>query len=142
MANQPPEFITFTGVDQWTDPREMLALSQQYPIEWGILFSPKRQGVDPRYPPLAYIESIVSGHDLRFSAHLCGADARSVLEGLQCQHDELIQEHFDPVIDNLNRVQGIPVEEIADILIKEAVELIGERAIEMVAAEVAERRTP
>ena len=45
-----PEFITFTGADDHTDVRDMVALSKLYPIEWGILFSISRQGTDPRYP--------------------------------------------------------------------------------------------
>ena len=45
-----PAFITFTGADELTDVDEMVALARQYPIEWGVLFSPKLTGADPRYP--------------------------------------------------------------------------------------------
>lgn len=79
---RPPEFITFTGADDWTDVAGMVDLSRQYPIEWGILFSPSRQGVDARYPS--------AGGDALFhmmwanicrSAHLCGQHSRDVMSG-------------------------------------------------------------
>lgn len=54
-----PLFITFTGVDEHTDLRGMIALSAQYPIEWGVLFSPKRQGCETRYPPFHHIEWVL-----------------------------------------------------------------------------------
>jgi hypothetical protein len=74
-----PTFITFTGADDHTDVAEMQALSAAYPIEWGILFSPSRQGVDPRYPgPAAQSRFLWSG--LRLSAHLCGDYTRAIME--------------------------------------------------------------
>lgn len=81
-----PEFITFTGVDDDTDPAAMVALSDEYPIEWGILFSPKRQGAG-RYPRLATVEWLVSEVLLTYSAHLCGGDAREVIESGASHHD-------------------------------------------------------
>lgn len=73
-----PEFVTFTGADDQTDLDEMVALSRAYPIEWGVLFSVKRQGLDPRYPahPRRF-----AGLRLRLAAHLCGLYARQVIEG-------------------------------------------------------------
>ncbi len=75
-----PEFITFTGADNWTDVDGMRALSKRYPIEWGILFSPKRQGNDPRYPDGQAMSRLIWS-DLRLSAHLCGAYSESVMAG-------------------------------------------------------------
>lgn len=75
-----PEFITFTGADNTTSVDAMRDLSARYPIEWGILFSPSRQGQDPRYPGIDALELIcVSG--LRLAAHLCGDYARAVVDG-------------------------------------------------------------
>ncbi|TAI67621.1 hypothetical protein [Bradyrhizobium sp. Leo170] len=75
-----PEFITFTGVDNWTSIDGMIALSSRYPIEWGVLFSPKRQGIDPRYPHHAGLSRIMwSGP--RLSAHLCGEYSRRIMAG-------------------------------------------------------------
>lgn len=74
-----PQFITFTGADAHTDIDRMASLSCRYPIEWGILFSPKRQG-SGRYPPMSFIERVVERDGLHLSAHLCGAHSVSVLE--------------------------------------------------------------
>jgi hypothetical protein len=73
-----PEFITFTGADDHTDVAGMQALSSRYPIEWAILFSTKRQGVDPRYPNTASRLLFKGG---RFAAHLCGSIAADIVHG-------------------------------------------------------------
>lgn len=78
---RPPEFITFTGADDHTDISEMIALSKQYPIEWGILFSPSRQGVDPRYPG-GDAQSRFLWSGLLMAAHLCGGHSRDIMDGL------------------------------------------------------------
>jgi hypothetical protein len=74
-----PEFITFTGADYRTDVAGMTMLAAQYPIEWGILFSPSRQGVDGRYPG-GEAQSRFAWSGLRLSAHLCGGYARNIME--------------------------------------------------------------
>ncbi|MGY3581931.1 hypothetical protein ACVIGB_001146 [Bradyrhizobium sp. USDA 4341] len=74
-----PEFITFTGADDETSVAGMRDLSASYPIEWGILFSPQRQGNEPRYPSQAAIARFeVSG--LRLAAHLCGGHAVRIMD--------------------------------------------------------------
>ena len=98
-----PVLVTFTGADQWTDQNAMLALSQEYPVEWGILFSRKRQGVDPRYPSLDHVERFMRT-GLRFAAHICGAYSREIMG----------ERTFDPPVDlrKFARVQvnhGSPV---------------------------------
>jgi hypothetical protein len=75
-----PQFITFTGADDATSIESMAALSARYPIEWAILFSPSRQGKDPRYPGVAALGRL-SASGLRLAAHLCGDYARDVVEG-------------------------------------------------------------
>lgn len=82
-----PEFITFTGVDDETDPAGLEQLADDYPVEFGLLFSPKRQGIEPRYPKLSTIERLTEEMPLRWSAHLCGADARAWLYEDRCEHD-------------------------------------------------------
>lgn len=89
-----PAFITFTGADGRTSVSGMRALAAQYPIEWGLLFSPKRQG-QGRYPPLDWIKEVVAREPLRFAAHLCGEDARDVIGLGYGRHDELLHDHFD-----------------------------------------------
>ena len=84
-AFRKPEFITFTGADADTDPTSMEWLASHYPIEWGLLFSPKRQGAEPRYPSLEACKRFL-GAPLRLAAHLCGGYSRSIMEG---GHEEL-----------------------------------------------------
>ena len=91
-----PQFITFTGVDDATDPAELVRLADDYPVEFGLLFSPKRQGIKPRYPALSTIEWLVSELPLRWAAHLCGGDARDVIERETSNHDWLLR-HFTRV---------------------------------------------
>jgi len=78
-----PEFITFTGIDENTDPISLLKINADYPnlAEFGVLFSPKLQGIGNRYPELEIIEEIVAplSETLSFSAHLCGEYATRVL---------------------------------------------------------------
>ncbi len=75
-----PAFVTFTGVDDWTSTEGMRLLARRYPIEWGVLFSRRRQGVDPRYPGGEMLSRLMwSG--LRMSAHLCGSYSDDVMEG-------------------------------------------------------------
>lgn len=75
-----PVHITFTGADDRTDIEGMRALSAEYPIEWGILFSPTRQGIDQRYPGQDALSRLLRS-DLHLAAHLCGGYARDVVEG-------------------------------------------------------------
>lgn len=89
-----PEFITFTGVDEDTDPAELSQLADDYPVEFGLLFSPKRQGKEPRYPTLACISWLISGLPVRWSAHLCGDDAKAVVRHGLSPHDRWLSDHF------------------------------------------------
>jgi hypothetical protein len=82
---QLPEFITFTGYDADTNIEEMAELSGLYPIEWAVLVSPKRQGVEPRYPDWRAIQALLmrnrlmKGH-LTLAVHICGAYSREIME--------------------------------------------------------------
>lgn len=77
-----PEFITFTGADENTSFQGMAELSEKYPIEWGVLLSPKQQGAG-RYPHLTFVFQLsvaARRHRLRLAAHVCGQHSRDVLE--------------------------------------------------------------
>lgn len=114
--NPKPEFITFTGADDHTDVTEMLKLSAQYPIEWGILFSPKRQG-QGRYPTKQAVMNFTS-RKLRLAAHLCGDDARQVIDFQSSRWDDLIADQFERAqINTANpRVHPWMIKEWADDL--------------------------
>jgi phosphoribosylanthranilate isomerase len=85
-----PDFITFTGADDATDPSDLVALAEDYPVEFGLLISPGRQGYDPRYPTLETIEWLISELPLTFALHLCGGAAREVLAQGRSSHEDLL----------------------------------------------------
>lgn len=77
--------ITITGADHGLDqPQELCRLSTEFPfVEWGILFSPSKQG-DLRYPTIEWRDELFKACDeaeneVNLSAHLCGAYARDFL---------------------------------------------------------------
>jgi len=72
-----PQFITFTGADDYTGIDDMQALSRDYPVEFGILFSPTRQG-SGRYPSLSFVERLHSAK-LSLAAHVCGGHSRGLI---------------------------------------------------------------
>jgi hypothetical protein len=92
-----PAFITFTGVDKHTNPAELVQLADDYPVEFGLLFSPKRQGVELRYPPLEELHWFAEELPVRWAAHLCGGDAREVIERGMSRHDPLLRRTFQRV---------------------------------------------
>lgn len=76
-----PHFITFTGADDQTHVADMLGLANAFPVEFGVLFSPKLTGT-PRYPSAAWVSSLVatSADRLHLSAHICGDYTRELLD--------------------------------------------------------------
>ena len=68
--------VTITGADDSVNILEMEAISKRFDfVEWGILFSFKRQG-QPRFPSIQWIANMVvelAETDMKFSAHLCGS---------------------------------------------------------------------
>lgn len=77
----PPKFITFTGVDNRTDPSALLELAQDFPVEFGVLWSSKLQG-SGRYPSAGTIARLQETSGLRLSLHICGAQAREIAAGV------------------------------------------------------------
>jgi hypothetical protein len=75
-----PQFITFTGADDFTDVEGMRELSDDYPVEWGVLFSPKRQG-EGRYPTFEFVNKVrTESRRLALAAHICGGHSVRLLE--------------------------------------------------------------
>lgn len=78
MQPHLPQFITFTGADDHTNPADMRRLAEDHPVEFGILFSPKRIG-QPRYPSAAWVSRLLEEFPHPLSAHICGAHSRDLL---------------------------------------------------------------
>eukprot|EP00746_Dinoflagellata_sp_MGD_P107202 gnl/MRDRNA2_/MRDRNA2_45166_c0_seq1.p1 gnl/MRDRNA2_/MRDRNA2_45166_c0~~gnl/MRDRNA2_/MRDRNA2_45166_c0_seq1.p1 ORF type:complete len:288 (-),score=41.96 gnl/MRDRNA2_/MRDRNA2_45166_c0_seq1:127-906(-) len=83
------EAVGFCGVDDTTDPAEVIQMSLAYPwIEWGVLFRSDKQGM-PRYASRDFLQKLIracshseiSAGPLRLAGHLCGKECQSVLEG-------------------------------------------------------------
>lgn len=77
-----PQLVTFTGIDERTDFARVRSLSLRFPVEWAVLFSPDRQGLEPRYPGGDVIKSFRAQPRIYKAAHLCGEYARAVMVGL------------------------------------------------------------
>lgn len=107
----PPTFITFTGLDEATDLGAFAQLARHWPIEAAFLFSPKRQGLDPRYPGWGWLIRATSElHErgagkLRLAAHLCGDYSRLLVDQkpLPVDLDAMLTTHFTRV-----QVNGAP----------------------------------
>ena len=53
------KYVTLTGADESVEPMDLALLSDKYTfVEWGILFSQTRQGIEPRYPSYEWIEKL------------------------------------------------------------------------------------
>lgn len=89
-----PQFITFTGPDADTNINDMVKLSNDYDVEFGILFSPTRQGLEPRYPDFSVIERMIT-RGLKLAAHICGDYARTIVAGEQVRELEWVLPYFD-----------------------------------------------
>ena len=95
-----PDFITFTGADDNTSLRDMLALSADHDVEFGILFSQKRQGT-PRYPSPAWINTLHE-IDLSLAAHVCGTWSAQIIETGTSDIDERMGD-FDRIQINTTK---------------------------------------
>lgn len=77
--------VTISGADESVDPEQLRLISQEYPfVEWGILFSPKRQGTMPRYPGPRWVDRLKLAAwrgKMNLSLHLCGLPARNIETG-------------------------------------------------------------
>lgn len=74
--------ITLTGVDDHTDLAEVARLSKRFPlVEWGFLYSPKRQGQGGRYPSVDTLRNAFRRlpEAGRVALHICGAGVPSLL---------------------------------------------------------------
>lgn len=73
--------VTFTGADESVRPKDLFAISAEWPfVEWGILFSLKHQG-GSRYPSQDWLQDLILAAPvgLNLSAHLCGKWVRDLV---------------------------------------------------------------
>jgi len=75
---------TLTGADDATDLNALADLSRDYPIvEWGLLYSPKRQGTPGRYPAAPTLRRALRElpPEVRIALHVCGRGVSNLLAG-------------------------------------------------------------
>lgn len=82
MTAKNPSFVTLTGADDLTDPKELARLSEKYPfVEWAILSTPNRAGTG-RYPTNEWVERFrAECPNVNRSLHLCGVDVDAFIAG-------------------------------------------------------------
>ena len=77
-------YCTLTGVDEKTDLAMVCALSRAYRFaEWGLLYSPKRQGEQERYPSMFFLQKTLDELPdyVNIALHICGAGVQQLIEG-------------------------------------------------------------
>ena len=112
VTNLLPQMITFTGLDERTDLEEVARLADEFDcVEFGVLFSPRKQGRHPRYPGLNVQRQIIDlPARVSLAAHLCGAYARDVeswplLGEVMPRLDAVQVNNLSPDLDALFRVR-------------------------------------
>lgn len=69
--------VTMSGIDETVNRYGLADIYDRYPfVEFGILRSKKRQGVEKRYPSQDWVHEAVCNMSVRFSFHLCGEWSR------------------------------------------------------------------
>jgi len=118
-------YVTLTGVDEHTDLQELVQLSAKYPfVEWGVLYSESRAGLEGRYPSLAWIERfarLAQENNLNIALHLCGAVVRKLLGS----SDEPISWKLVELAQSFGRVQLNMKADLKDVLaLRELIRII------------------
>lgn len=85
----PPIRITFTGIDERTDPDRVAELSKHYPCEWGVLYGGRLNG--NRYSGHRKVYPLYR-REVRLAAHLCGKFVQNALA--YGPGYEVVREHF------------------------------------------------
>lgn len=68
--------VTFTGIDDETDIDRLNRLSERYGfVEWGILLSQSKSGVERRFPSFHHLNEMMQIRG-KLSVHVCGAWAQ------------------------------------------------------------------
>jgi hypothetical protein len=94
---------TLTGVDESTPLADVFALSAEFPrVEWGFLYSPKRQGQPGRYPSIMMLADAFQSlpRNVRVAMHVCDDGVHNLLAG-QTNETKLL----DLVVARKGRIQ-------------------------------------
>lgn len=73
---------TFTGVDEQTSLSALTEIAEQYPfVEWGVLYSPSRQGEPGRYMSYEKVMDFIMNVDVSMALHICGKGVPNLIDG-------------------------------------------------------------
>lgn len=72
-----PAFVSFTGVDNPNLIPGMLALSERFPIEWGLLIDDDKTS-NALFSSPDTRDAVLSAGRMRLAAHVCGAQAQLI----------------------------------------------------------------
>lgn len=95
---------TLTGIDESTRTDILAHLSTKFPVvEWGILYSPKRQGQPGRYPSIAFIRNTLKTmpSHVRVALHICGRGVVDLLDGNEC----IVRDMVESIANRNGRIQ-------------------------------------
>jgi hypothetical protein len=91
--------VTITGADDEVDPKELQALSKEFPyvVEWAILFSHSKEGV-ARYPSAKWRKELeilaIESDDMWLAAHFCGGYTRNIMAGSAVDYASLSRAYY------------------------------------------------
>lgn len=90
------KYVTFTGIDNWTNLDALERLQQQYPYaEFGVLASYHYGENGPRFPE-PFVFDNLKGRKLNLSLHLCGSLAiKTVHTNFEAAKEFLGEERFN-----------------------------------------------
>ncbi|MDO9099681.1 MAG: hypothetical protein Q7V53_02905 [Caldisericota bacterium] len=113
---------TLTGVDASTALEDICSLSASFPlVEWGFLYSPKREGQPGRYPSITMLAEAFGAlpANVRVAMHVCGDGVPHLLSG--CANEirllELVAARRGRIQLNFNqRRQPVDLGRLVDLL--------------------------
>lgn len=95
--------VTITGADDSTDPKELQALSKEFPfVEWAILIG---STIRPRFPSVEWIAKLIEcryevNNEINLSLHVCGLPLREIRNGRSS-----LDSRLGPMLCAFRRVQ-------------------------------------
>ena len=97
------KMCTLTGVDETTNLNRLVNLSESFEFaEWGILYSPARQGTPGRYMSVASIERTLESlpRHIKIALHICGRGVPDLV-----QAEPIVSRLVDLIAQREGRIQ-------------------------------------
>ena len=101
------EIVTITGADDFVEPQDLVALSEEFPfVEWGILLNKSKEGLNPRFPSKSWMAELhecamKSKVSVALAGHLWGAWVRNLAVKL----DNSVFDERPEFLEHFSRIQ-------------------------------------